>query len=107
MSELHEDYIRPQENGSHCDCDYVVLDGEERKLTVLGTSPFSFNASVYTQEELTQKKHNYELLPCGSTVLNLDYAQNGIGSNSCGPRLLEKYRFDDLEFGFELKFIFA
>ncbi|MDO5336495.1 MAG: glycoside hydrolase family 2 TIM barrel-domain containing protein [Eubacteriales bacterium] len=107
VSELHEDYIRPQENGSHCDCDYVVLDGEERKLTVLGTSPFSFNASVYTQEELTQKKHNYELLPCGSTVLNLDYAQNGIGSNSCGPRLLEKYRFDDLEFGFELKFIFA
>ena len=65
--------------------------------------PFSFNASVYTPEELTMKNHNYELEPCGSTVLHLDYKQNGIGSNSCGPRPLEKYRFDDAAFTFNLK----
>lgn len=47
---------------------------------------FSFNASIYTQEELTEKKQNFELVPCGSTVLNLDFRQNGIGSNSCGSR---------------------
>lgn len=30
IDKLYVDYIRPQENGSHCDCDYVSLknDGE-------------------------------------------------------------------------------
>ncbi|MDY5021678.1 MAG: hypothetical protein SPE99_04680, partial [Blautia sp.] len=67
---------------------------------------FSFNASVYTQEELTQKKHNYELIPCGSTVLNLDFRQDGIGSNSCGPKLQEKYRLAEKDFTFTLQFQF-
>ncbi|MDO5132294.1 MAG: glycoside hydrolase family 2 TIM barrel-domain containing protein [Eubacteriales bacterium] len=100
--DLHEDYIRPQENGSHCDCDYVTLCDNSYSLTAYSTVPFSFNASVYTQEELTAKAHNYELEPCGSTVLCLDVRQNGIGSNSCGPRLQEKYRFDDAAFTYDM-----
>ena len=102
---LHEDYIRPQENGSHYDCDYVILSGSNAKLTAVSAVPFSFNASRYTQEELTAKSHNYELEDCGSTVLCLDYALNGIGSNSCGPQLLEKYAFTDDAFRFTLKMI--
>lgn len=105
VTELHEDYLKPQENGSHCDCDYVTVTGDEMILTAYGTKPFSFNASVYTQEELTEKAHNFELTPCGSTVLNLDFRQNGIGSNSCGPRLQEKYRFDEEKFTFELNIL--
>ena len=64
---------------------------------------FSFNASVYTQEELTTKKHNFELEECGSTVLCLDYAQNGIGSNSCGPVLKQEYKLNEENFVFEMK----
>ena len=60
----------------------------------------------YTQEELTKKVHNYEIEPSGMTVVCLDYAQNGIGSNSCGPELLEKYRLDKKNFKFEMKMIF-
>ena len=105
VTELHEDYLKPQENGSHCDCDYVTVTGDEMILTAYGTKSFSFNASVYTQEELTEKAHNFELTPCGSTVLNLDFRQNGIGSNSCGPRLQEKYRFDEEKFTFELNIL--
>ena len=48
---------------------------------------FSFSLSPYTQEELTDRRHNYELRPCGDTVLCLDAAMSGIGSNSCGPAL--------------------
>ena len=102
VTALHEDYIRPQENGSHADCDYVVLSGRGSGLAAASEDPFSFNASIYTQEELEQKKHNYELEPSGSTILCLDYAQNGIGSNSCGPELLEKYRFDEETFRFTM-----
>ena len=60
-------------------------------MIVTGKS-FSFNASPYTQEELTNKAHSYELEPCGSTVLCVDAMLAGIGSNSCGPQLLEQYR---------------
>ncbi len=107
VSKMHEDYIRPQENGSHNDCDYVLVSGIKNRMAAVSRVPFSFNASVYTQEELTEKRHNYELVPCGSTVLCLDYAQNGIGSNSCGPGLLEKYQLSEEEFQFEMKLIIS
>lgn len=99
---LHEDYLKPQENGSHYDCDYVVVSGPGSTLKAYGEKPFSFNASVFTQEELAGKNHNFELVPCGSTVLNLDFRQNGIGSHSCGPRLQEKYRLAEETFTFAL-----
>ena len=105
VTAMHEDYLRPQENGSHWDCDYVVLEGGGRKLTAVSAVPFSFNASHYTQEELTNKAHSFELETCGSTVLCLDGAMDGIGSNSCGPALMEQYRFDEREFDFCVKLI--
>lgn len=105
VCELHEDYLRPQENGSHFDTEYVILEGAGLRLNVCGSEGFSFNASEYTQEELTAKAHSYELEPCGSTVLCLDYKQNGIGSHSCGPDLLEEYRLDELTFEWKLRLI--
>ena len=105
VREMHEDYIRPQENGSRADCTFVRVYGERGTLTVLAEKGFSFNVSPYTQEELTEKRHNYELIPCGSTVLCLDYRQNGTGSASCGPRLRKTYRFMDNEFCFKLLLI--
>ena len=105
VADLHEDYIRPQENGSHDGCDYVVVAAGTRSITAVGPTTFSFNASPYTQEELTTKKHNVQLVPSGDTVWCLDYAQNGIGSNSCGPDVLEKYQLNAQEFEFELTLI--
>lgn len=105
VMDMHEDYIKPQENGSHCDCDYVTVGDGRNGLSAVANTDFSFNVSKYTQEELTAKKHNFELEECGSTVLCIDYALNGIGSNSCGPYVMEQYRLDDKEFdfGFKLK----
>lgn len=105
VHQMHEDYLRPQENGSHDDCDFVTVRGERAGVAVAGTRTFAFNASIYTQEELTAKAHNFELVPCGHTVLCVDYAQNGIGSNSCGPRLLEQYRLDDEEIDFNFTIV--
>ncbi len=105
VRELHEDYIRPQENGSHTGCAYVTLSQGSRGLMAVSGKSFSFNASVYTQEELEKKAHNYELEPCGSTVLCLDYAQNGIGSNSCGPEVLPIYQLQEEMFTFCIKLV--
>ena len=90
VSQMHEDYIRPQENGSHYNCNYLKLDGCSGGIEVSGES-FCFNASEYTQEELTDKAHNFELEKCGDTVVCIDAFQNGIGSNSCGPALSKRY----------------
>lgn len=142
IDEMHEDYIMPQENGSHFDCSYVQVsapganDNSDRNssdknnfvdsssyqsicnsqttetiaattahsVSVTSAVPFSMNASPYTAEELTNAAHNYELPESGKSVLCIDYRQNGIGSNSCGPELDEKYRFDEdeWEFGFTM-----
>ncbi len=92
ISEMHEDYIRPQENSSHCGCKYMsVSDGESIVRFTCG-GDFSFNASEYTQEELAGKRHNFELEKCGSSVVCIDSMMAGVGSNSCGPALAEKYR---------------
>ena len=47
-----------------------------------------------TQEELAAKAHNYELERCESNVICVDYTMAGVGSNSCGPRLAEKYQLE-------------
>ena len=105
VGDLHEDYIRPQENGSHYDCEYVELNNSRYGIVTSAEKAFSFNASYYTQEELEKKTHNYELIESDSVVFCVDYALNGIGSNSCGPVVLEQYRFDDVLFRFQFTLI--
>lgn len=102
---MYEAYIRPQENGSHYDCDFVEVSGNQFGIAVASENTFSFNASRYTQEELENTAHNYELKESDSTVLCIDYALNGIGSNSCGPQVLEKYQFNDESFRFQINLI--
>ena len=105
VGDLHEDYIRPQENGSHYDCEYVELNNSRYGIVASAEKAFSFNASYYTQEELEKKTHNYELIESDSVVFCVDYALNGIGSNSCGPVVLEQYRFDDVLFRFQFTLV--
>ena len=100
VSELFEDYVKPQENGSHCGCKYLRVSDGEHSIEAYGDG-FSFNASEYTQEELTDKRHNFELIKSGYTVLCLDYKQAGIGTNSCGPVLPDRDKLED-EFDWEI-----
>ena len=87
-----ENYIKPQENGSHYGCKEMKLCSKKGGCVTVQGKDFSFNASHYTQEELTKKKHNFELEKSPYTVLCVDERQSGIGSNSCGPVLQEKYQ---------------
>ena len=92
IGRMHEDYIRPQENSSHFGCRYMQISDGETTVRFTSGSEFSFNASEYTQEELAGKRHNYELEKSGSSVICIDSKMAGVGSNSCGPALAEKYR---------------
>ncbi len=102
---MHEDYIKPQESGSHYDSEFLELFDAKGGVSVAADKAFSFNASHYTQETLENSAHNFELEESDSTVLCVDYKLNGIGSNSCGPTVLQKYQFDEAEFNFGLTII--
>ena len=107
IGELHEPYIRPQENGSHYDCDYVSVRGKGMCLNIISAdeNTFSFNASRFTQEELENKAHEHELTSSGSTVLCIDHRMSGLGSASCGPDLQKAYRIDEDSYSFAFMLI--
>lgn len=100
-----EPYIKPQENGSHYGCDYASVGDGNVTLAAVSPQPFSFQALPYTQEEMTAKGHRHELERCPSNVICFDYAQSGVGSNSCGPALAKRYRLDATEFTFNLTLV--
>lgn len=96
--ENHINYLKPQENGSHYGCYYI----KNESIHIESKQPFSFNLSPYTQEELTYKKHNYELECSGYDILCIDYKMSGIGSNSCGPNLKPQYRLQENHISFNI-----
>lgn len=102
ISQMHEDYIRPQENSSHYGSKHMTLKSEDIQVRFEAAEDFSFNASEYTQEELSAKRHNFELEKCESNVICVDYKMAGVGSNSCGPALANKYRLELPEISGEL-----
>jgi beta-galactosidase len=107
VKDMYVDYIKPQENSSHYGCNEVTLSSRyQRCIRITADAPFSFNTHSYTQEELTGKSHNYELSKGDSTILCVDYKMSGVGSNSCGPALNEKYqlREEDIKFKVTLQF---
>ncbi len=97
-----EHYVRPQENSAHTDTRWLtVANATAHGLAVaMSGRPLSFNCSHYNSKQLTETAHDFELVPLRETVLNIDYRHTGIGSNSCGPQLARKYRFEEKEFEF-------
>ena len=104
VADNFEHYVRPQENSAHCSTYYATVrrpDGTG--LEFVSDKGFSFNAQNYSAETLTETAHDYELTPDNKVYISIDYRQSGVGSNSCGPELAEKYRLNEKEFSFEFK----
>ena len=101
--ENHEDYIKPQENGSHCRLRFRdrLTDRRGAGLCVQSDAPFSMNLSPYTQEELTEKQHNYELSESESyRAVRRLRATAAWAPTAAAPHLPEKYRLNETEFYF-------
>ncbi|MFE4430343.1 beta-galactosidase subunit alpha [Peribacillus butanolivorans] len=105
VDELFTNYVKPQENGNRSDCDWVSFtDSEANGLIFIANETFNFSASYYEDDDLEKAKHTIDLQKRDYIVLNLDYKQNGLGSNSCGQDQLEKYRgkFEDFSLSFRI-----
>ena len=97
----YEPYIRPQECGNHTDCSFLELGTDGAALRVeCESGDMEFSALHYSVEQLTETKHRHELKDSNSTRLLINYKVGGIGSNSCGPVLPEKYRLNEEAFTF-------
>lgn len=90
-------YIVPQEHGNHTKTKQLRIGG----LKFWAENEFQFNVSNYTSEILTKTKHESELIESDNTIVRIDYKNSGIGSNSCGPELLEKYRLKEKNINFQ------
>jgi len=95
------DYINPQEHGNHFGTKYMKIGD----FIFASDQEFEFAVSRYTSEELANKKHNFELVPDLFTNVRIDYKVSGIGSNSCGPELSEKYQLKDDKFKFSFNIL--
>lgn len=101
VTEQFTPYIRPQENGNRYNCSFAAVSDGVTRISVRGAG-FDFSAIPYTALELYGTAHNHDLPLPEKTVFSVDYRQNGIGSHSCGPALLEKYRLAEREFTFNV-----
>lgn len=81
-------YIRPQESGSHYACQYMEVDG---LFSVKAEKPFSCSVIPYTTKQLCEAKHVADLEENDFVNVCIDLAMRGVGSHSCGPKLMEKY----------------
>ena len=100
-------YVYPQENG-HREAVYWFGIGNGRK-TLLCTmeSPLGLNLSNYTDENIENAAHPFEMEQAEDVIIHLDYRQSGLGSNSCGEEQLEKYKVkrEDFVMAFRLQIV--
>lgn len=87
VEEQYFHYVKPQESGNHTQTDWVEL---EDVLRIDSVDPFDFSAIPYSAEQLMKAKHDFELQETGKVYMFVG-RQEGMGSNSCGPGVDEKY----------------
>ena len=90
-------YVMPQEHGNHTDTKMLCVDG----IVFKSQCGFDINVSNYSSACLTNAKHTDELLQDGNTYVRIDYKNSGLGSNSCGPQMLEEFKLKEKEIHFE------
>ena len=83
-------YIVPQSSGNHTDVQYVTFN--DGLVKIFSDRPFQFSAMPYSDEALMKAKHINELTDDGMVTVHIDALQSGVGTATCGPETLEKYR---------------
>lgn len=96
-------YIVPQSTGNHTEVRDVTFNGG--LLSVTSDKPFQFSAVPYSDENIQASKHIKDLRADGMVTVHLDAEQTGVGTATCGPDVLPKYRIpvQDTPFSFFFK----
>lgn len=90
-------YIKPQEHGNHTKTRMLAI---RNGLTFTADTEMDINVSEYSPLTLMKAMHQNELFKDESITVRIDYKDSGMGSHSCGPELLNKYRLEEKEISF-------
>ncbi len=88
-------YVMPQEHGLHVDTRWFTLVGDHGTgVRIEATKPavFAFSALHHAAADLTRATHADELVARSETIVHVDHAHRGLGTLSCGPDTLDRYR---------------
>lgn len=103
VDELFTPYIVPQDNGNRTEASWIsVTNIRGSGILAAGLPSLEFSAHRYTAEDLETAMHLKDLKPRDTVSLHLDYRQNGLGSNSCGPAQLPAYELRPEAFEYQL-----
>ena len=104
------DYVMPQEHGHHTDVRWLELSkvGTDRRavrsgapaLRITAAPLFEFNATHFASEDLYAARHTTDLAPRAETIVYLDAAHRGLGTQSCGPDALDQYKLNAKRYTF-------
>ena len=98
-------YIVPQEHGNKTDLRWITLkDKNFTGFFITSSELFEGSVSHYPDELLYSTAHAYELKSCSETFVYLDHRQRGLGTGSCGPDTLNKYRIHSGIYRFDYLF---
>lgn len=111
VEDMHVSYARMQENGARTDTRSMCVSdqrGSGIRFSAL-SAPFTFTAHDYTDAALTEATHEYQLERTDSTVVDIDLAQTGLGSASCGPEAQEQHKLylkdRELSYAFRMEIV--
>lgn len=113
VAELETPYAVPQENGNRTGMRAITLSGEKvpaekpAAFSIRPEQPVNFSVSRYTQENMMAALHTPDLVDVsegsnGYFILNIDIAQRGLGTATCGPDTREEYRIRPASFEMRL-----
>ncbi len=92
VADQYVPYIMPQEHGHKTDVRWLTLtETTGHGLKIIGEPLIEFSASHFEANDLFNAHHTCDLQPRAEVILNLDLAQRGLGTASCGPDTLEQY----------------
>jgi beta-galactosidase len=98
------DYVMPQEHGHHTDVRWLEFSTARKTkapaLRITAAPLLEFNATHYTAEDLYAARHATDLAPRAETIVYLDAAHRGLGTQSCGPDTLDRYKVNAKRYTF-------
>jgi beta-galactosidase len=95
VSEWQTPYVFPQENGNRADVRWAeITDEAGAGLRVTGDPLVDLTVRRWTSEDLDTARHPNQLQPRDHLFINIDHAQHGLGTGSCGPAVLPAYRLN-------------
>lgn len=105
VSEQYVPYVLPQEHGNKTGLRWLALQSKNNGLLFVPENLCEGSASHFTPHDLFAAKHTTDLQPRAETFVNLDVAQRGLGTASCGPDTLPQYRIQpgEYELNFEIR----